>query len=131
MFAVEFGGVPLTPTFRYEVSEEFGASSDTPDNSHGWYEFAGYLYIEVIAPTKSGSEAFTVFYIRTPTVMSTVNDTFDFPAEWESAIVEYAVSKAYESQRDNVLAAEHMARYEALRQNAWLINKNILMGDAA
>ena len=87
VFDVEFAGVPLTRTFRNEVSYKFGASSATPDNTNAWYEFAGVLYIDVVAPTATGADALTVFYLRTPTDLGAVGETFDFPGEWESAIV--------------------------------------------
>lgn len=130
IFKVEFNSVPLTPTFTHEVQREFGAASATPTNLTGWYEFGGRLYIEVIAPTATGTSALNVFYLRTPADMTSVGDTFDFPDLWKPAIVEYGIAKGFASQRDSVLEALHMARYEAQKQAAFAINKNTLLGDA-
>jgi len=131
VYAVEFNGVPLSQTFRHEVNYEFGASSATPDNTTNWYEFGGVLYISVIAPTATGASALTVFYLRTPTDMSAVSDTFDFPDEWDSAIVNYAIARCRYTDRDTILASTEMANYNAMRQTAYAINKYKLMGDAA
>ena len=62
--------------------------------------------------------------------MTSIGDTFDFPSEWEPAIVEYVLSKTRSTDRDSVLEAGHMAKYEAMRQSAFLINKNMMYGDA-
>jgi hypothetical protein len=131
IFKVEYNGVPLSQTFVHEVSYEFGSSSGTPTSQTGWYEFAGKLYIEVIAPVATGSSALNVFYFRTPTDMTSVGDTFDFPDIWQPAIVQYGIAKGFASQRDSVLSAQHMARYEAMKQAAFAVNKNLLLGDAA
>jgi len=130
VFDVQFNGVPLSPTFRHEVSYEFGASSATPDNTTVWYEFGGVLYISVIAPTATGSSALNVFYLRTPTDMSAVSSAFDFPDEWDSAIVNYAIARCRYTDRDAILASTEMARYDTMRQTALLINKGKLMGSA-
>ncbi len=131
VFAVEYNGVPLSKTFRHEINYKFGASSGTPDNTTAWYEFGGVLYIELIAPTATDSSALTVFYLRTPTDMSAVGSTFDFPDEWESAIVNYAIAQCHGSKRDAILKAEHMGEYEKMRQSAFAINKSKLLGNAA
>lgn len=131
VFDVQFNGVPLSPTFRHEVNYEFGASSSTPDNTTNWYELGGVLYISVIAPTATGASALNVFYLRTPTDMSAVSSTFDFPDEWDSAIVNYVIARCRYTDRDSILASTEMASYNAMRQTAFLINKAKLMGDAA
>jgi hypothetical protein len=130
IFKVEFAGVPLSETFVHEVTYQFGASSATPTNQTGWYEFNGRLYVEVIPPSASGTDALNVFYLRSPTDMTGVGDTFDFPDIWQPAIVEYGIAKGFASQRDSVLSAQHMARYEASKQAAFNVNKAILIGDA-
>jgi hypothetical protein len=127
VFAVEYAGVPLYRTYRHEVSYQFGASTGTPT---AWYEFAGALYLDLIATTATGSDALTVFYVRIPTDMSAVGSTFDFPDEWKPAIVQYAMARCYASQRDTVLEAKCMAEYEKLRQSAYAINKWKLEGNA-
>ncbi len=130
IFKVEFAGIPLSQTYIHEIRTQYGATSATPTSQTGWYEFNDKLYLEVIAPTATGSDALNVFYLRTPTDMTSVGDTFDFPAIWQPAIVEFAVAKAFASQRDSILEAEHMAKYEAARQTAFAINKAVLQGDA-
>lgn len=131
VFDVEFNGTPLSKTFRHEVSYEFGASSGTPDNTTAWYEFGGKLYIELIAPTATGSSALTIFYLVTPVDMTAEGSTFDFPDEWESAIVNYAIAQCHDSKRDAILSAKHMGEYEKMRQSAFAINKSKLLGIAA
>ena len=131
VFDVEFNGVPLSRTYRHQVSFEYGASSGTPDNTTSWYEFGGVLFIELVAPSATGSSALTVFYIRTPTEMSAVGSTFDFPGEWEPAIVNYAIAQCFAVQRDTILEAKHMGEYEKMRQSAFAINKSKLLGEAA
>lgn len=126
---VQYDGVPLSPTFRYEVNYEFGASSATPDNTTVWYEFGGVLYISVVAPTATGSSALTVFYLRTPTDMTAVSSTFDFPDEWDSAIIAYAIGRCRHEDRDNILEGSQMAKYEAMVQTSFAINKAKIMGD--
>lgn len=130
IFKVEFAGIPLSQTYIHEVRTQYGATSAVPTSQTGWYEFDDKLYLEVIAPTATGTSALNVFYLRTPTDMTSVGDTFDFPVIWQPAIVEYAVGKAFASQRDSVLEAQHMAKYEAARQSAFAINKSVLQGDA-
>ena len=127
VFAVEFAGTPLSPTYHHEVTYDFGGSSGTPT---AWYEFGGRLYVDTIPPSASGTSALTVWYLRTPTDMTAVSSTFNFPDEWDSAIVQYAIARCHHSNRDTVLEATHMAKYEAMRQTAFAINKNKLMGDA-
>jgi hypothetical protein len=131
VYDVEYNGTPLSKTYRHEVNYKFGASSGTPSNTTAWYEYGGVLYIELIAPAASGASALTVFYLRTPTDMTAEGSTFDFPDEWESAIVNYALAQCYASQRDTILEAKHKAEYEKMRMSAFKINKNKLMGDAA
>lgn len=131
VFDVEFNGVPLSQTFRHEVNYEFGEDSGTPDNTTAWYEYGGKLYIELVAPTATGSSALTIFYLVTPTDMTAEGGTFDFPDEWESAIVNYAIAQCYGSRRDTILEAKHMAVYTAMKQTAYSINKNKLMGNAS
>lgn len=130
IFKVEFAGIPLSQTYVHEVRTQYGATSATPTSQTGWYEFDDKFYLEVIAPTATGLDALNVFYLRTPTDMTSVGDTFDFPDIWQPAIVEFAVAKAFASQRDSVLEAQHMAKYEAARQSAFAINKSVLQGDA-
>lgn len=128
LFAVEFNGTPLTRTYRHEISYKFGESSGTPTS---WYEFGKVLYIDLIAPSASDASALNVFYVRTPTDMTAVSSTFDFPDEWESAIVNYGIARAFVTQRDTILAAEHMSKYEAMRQDAIINNRVKLIGRAA
>lgn len=127
VYDVEYNGTPLNRTFRHEVTYKFGASSGTPI---AWYEFGGSLFIDIIAPVATGASALNAFYIGTPTDLSAVGSTFDFPNEWESAIVSYAIARCFATQRDTVLAAEHMAKYETMRQSCYAINKYKLLGDA-
>ncbi len=131
VFDVQFNGTPLSPTFRHEVNYKFGASSATPDNTTNWYEFGGVLYVSVIAPTATGSSALNIFYLRTPTYMSAVSSTFDFPDEWDSAIINYVIARCRYTDRDAMLASTEMAQYNAMRQTVLLINKAKLVGDAA
>jgi hypothetical protein len=128
VFDVEYAGVPLSRTYRHEVIYQFGASAGTPT---AWYEFKGVLYIDLKATTATGSSALTVFYLRTPTDMTAVGSTFDFPDEWESAIISYALARCYKSQRDTILAEQEMRKYETMRQTAFAINKFKLMGNAS
>ena len=131
VFDVEFNGTPLSQTYRHEVNYEFGADSGTPDNTTAWYEYGGELFIELIAPTATGSDALTIFYLVTPVDMTAEGSTFDFPDEWESAIVNYAIAQCYGSQRDSILEAKHMGEYEKMRQSAFAVNKHKLRGNAA
>lgn len=128
---VEFNGTPLTRTFRHEVTYKFGASSATPDNTTMWYEFNGVLYVSVIPPTATGSSALNVYYARIPTDMSAVSSDFDFPDEWDSAVIAYAIGRCRHEDRDSVLEGSQMAKYEAMVQTVWQINKYKLMGNAA
>lgn len=129
--SVEFNGTPLSPTKRHELSYKFGASSATPDNTTAWYEFGGSLYISVIAPTATGASALNIFYFRTPTDMTAVDDTFDFPDEWDSAIIAYGIGRCRHEDRDTILEGTQMAKYEAMVQTAWQINRGKIMGNAA
>jgi len=131
VFDVEYNGTPLSRTFRHEINYKFGASSGTPDNTTAWYYFGGILYIEIIAPIATDSSALTIFYMRTPTDMTAVDSTFDFPDQWESAIVNYAIAQCYGTQRDTILEAKHMGEYEKMRQSAFAINKAKILGSAA
>lgn len=131
VIAVQFNGVPLSPTKRHEITYEFGASSATPDNTTAWYEFGGILYISVIAPTATGSSALNIFYFRTPTDMTAVSSTFDFPDEWDSAIIAYGIGRCRHKDRDTILEGTQMAKYESMVQTAWSLNKFKIMGDAA
>lgn len=128
LFAVEFNGIPLSRTYKHEITYEFGASSGTPT---AWYETSQSLIIDLVAPTATDANALSVWYFRIPTIMTAVNNTFDFPDEWESAIVAYALARCYNAQRDSVLEAKQMVKYETLRQSALAINKWKFMGDAS
>ena len=127
---VEFNGTPLSRTYRHEVTTKFGANAATPDITTGWYEFGGVLFLEVVAPTATGASALTVFYFRTPTDLTAVGDTFDFPDEWDSAIIAYAIGRCRHEDRDTILEGSQMAKYEAMVQTAFGINKFKLMGDS-
>jgi hypothetical protein len=129
VFQVQFNGTPLSRTFVHEVTYKFGASSGTPDQTTAWYVLAGVLYIAIIPPTATGDSALNVAYFRTPTEMSAVSDTFDFPAEYEPAIVAYGVARARYADRDTLLSSSEMATYFADREGALNINKNKLLGD--
>ena len=131
VFNVSFNGVPLSRTFKHEVSYAFGASSGTPDNSNAWYEYAGVLYIEIIPPTATGSSALNIDYIRFPVAMSAVSSTFDFPAEYEPAIVAYGIARARYTDRDSILGSTEMNIYYSIRVGAYEINKNRLLGDSS
>ena len=129
VFAVEFNGIPLSPTFRHEITTKYGGESATPTNATGWYQFNKILYLEVIAPMATGADALTVFYLRTPTIMTSVGDTFDFPEEYEPAIVAYAIARVRYSDRDSILSSTEMGQYYASRDSAFAIMKNLLLGD--
>ena len=129
VFNVSFNGVPLSRTFKHEVSYAFGASAGTPDNSNAWYEYAGVLYIEIIPPTATGSSALNIDYIRTPVAMAAVGSTFDFPAEYEPAIIAYGIAHVRYPDRDTILGSIEMAVYYSIRAGAYEINKNRLLGD--
>lgn len=129
VFNVSFNGTPLSRTFKHEVSYAFGASSGTPDNSNAWYEYAGVLYIEIIPPTATGSSALNVDYIRFPTAMTAISDTFDFPAEYEPAIVAYGIAHSRYADRDSILGSTEMSIYYSIRAGAYEINKGKLLGD--
>ncbi len=129
VFNVSFNGTPLSRTFKHEVSYAFGASSGTPDNSNAWYEYAGVLYIEIIPPTATGLSALNIDYIRTPVAMSAVGSTFDFPAEYEPAIVAYGIAHSRYADRDTILASIEMGMYYSIRAGAYEISKNKLLGD--
>ena len=131
VFDVGFNGVPLSRTFKHEVSYAFGASSGTPDNSNAWYEYAGVLYIEIIPPTATGANALNIDYIRTPVDMSAVSSTFDFPKEYEPAIVAYGIAHVRYPDRDTILGSIEMSVYYAIRAGAYEINKNKLLGDVS
>jgi len=128
VYGLQYAGIFLPPTYIHEITYKFGASVGTPTT---WYQFGGVLYIDLKATTATGTSALNVFYLRTPTDMTAVGSTFDFPNEWESAIVAYAMARCYASQRDTVLEAKQMAKYETMRQTAFAINKYKLMGNAA
>lgn len=128
VFDVEFNGTPLSKTFRHEVNYKFGSSSGTPDNTTAWYQFGGSLFIEIVAPTATDSSALTIFYMVTPVDMTAVGSSFDFPDEWESAVVNYAIAQCYGAQRDTILEAKHMGRYDAMKQTAFAVNKSKLLG---
>jgi len=130
VFEVEFNGTPLSRTFHHEVTYQFGADKETPTNATAWFEFNGVLYIEVIPPTATGADALNISYFRTPTVMTAVGSTFDFPAEYEPAIVDWGIARVRYSDRDSILASSEMAQYYAIREGARAINKNKLLGDA-
>ncbi len=127
VFNVQYAGIFLAPTYIHEITYKFGASVGTPT---AWYQFAAVLYIDLKATTATGSSALTVFYLRTPVDMSAVGSAFDFPNEWESGIISYALARCYKSQRDTILAEQEMVKYETMRATALAINKFKLMGNA-
>jgi len=87
--------------------------------------------LDTIPPSASGTNALTVRYLRTPTDMTSVDSTFDFPDEWDSAIVNCAIARCRYSDRDAILSSTEMARYDAMRQTVFQINRHKLMGDAS
>lgn len=126
VISVEYSGTPLNRSYRHEIVDKWGETAGTPTR---WYEFGDYVYIDLVAPSSSNS--LTLFYTRHPTVLSAVGSTFDFPSEWEQAIVYYAIASCFKTQRDTVLTEENLAKYEAMRQDAFNLNKFVLMGDTA
>lgn len=128
VFHVKYARLPLNQTFLHELTYKIGVSVGTPTT---WYEFKGVLYFDLI-PTiaTGGGDALVVYYLRTPVNMSAVSSNFDFPDEWDSAIVQYAIARCRYTDRDAILASTEMARYDAMRQTAFAINKHKLMGDA-
>jgi len=127
VFAVKYAGVPLNRTYLHELTYKFGVDTGTPT---AWYEYTGTLYIDLKATAATDYDGLTVYYLRTPTDMSAVSSTFDFPNEWESAIVSYALARCYKSQRDTILAEQEMQKYETMRQTALAVNKFKLMGNS-
>lgn len=133
VLSVHFAGIPLYRTYLYEISYEYGVDSGTPTTYLVTISGTGKIAVrfDYIPPAASGGDdALRIWYLRTPTDMSAVSSNFDFPDQWDSAIVQYAIARCHHSNRDTVLEATHMAKYESMRQTAFAINKNKLMGDA-
>lgn len=128
IISVEFNGTPLSRTYRDEITTKFGASSATPDITTSWYELGGVLFISVIAPVATGSSALNIYYLRTPTDLSAVSGTFDFPDAWDSAIIAYAIGRCRHEDRDTILEGSQMAKYEAMIQSAYAVNRGKISG---
>ena len=126
LFDVLYAGVPLSRNYRHAIISQWGASVATPTE---WFTVGNLVYFDNIPTTATGSSALTVYYTRTPTAMGDENDTFDFPAEWEPAIVHYAIARCFAQQRDTVLEAQNLAKYGALQKSAFAINKAKLFGE--
>ncbi len=126
VFDVLYAGVPLSRNYRHAIISQWGASVATPTE---WFTVADLVYFDSIPTTATGSSALTVYYTRTPTAMGDENSTFDFPAEWEPAIVHYAIARCFAQQRDTILEAQNMAKYGALQKSAYQINKAKLFGE--
>lgn len=128
IISLEYNGTPISRTYKNEVLYRFGAEAGIP---FSWYEYEGMVYTDLIPPRAAGSSALVAFYLRTPTVMSASTDVFDFPKEWESAIVSYAIARCLIAQRDTEIAETYMSKYESLRKEALTSNKLKLMRFAA
>lgn len=128
IFNVLYAGLPISQTYRHAIISQWGASVSTPTE---WYTYGDRIYFDFIPTTATGSNAVTCFHTRIPTDMTDENSTLDFPVEWEPAVVHYAISSCFEQQRDSVLAAIHQAKYDALQQSAFAINKAKLFGEIA
>lgn len=115
VFTVAFAGVPLDFAPRHEIHTVWGEDTGTP---LAWSVWGDVLYIDLKASTASGSSALNAFYTRTPTLMTAVGNTFDFPATWEYAVVAYACYRAHDSKRETGLAERARAEFDVARQAA-------------
>ncbi len=116
-FSVQYAGIQLGFTPRPQIIIAWGTSVGTPVTWSIWGEL---LYFDVIPTLATGSDAITVFYSRTPTEMSTSDTSaaFDFPQEWEFAIVAYMTYRALDSIREGSLASRQRAEFDAALASA-------------
>lgn len=124
VFAVTYAGIPLDYAPRHEIRTQWGASAGTP---LAWSVWGDKLYTDLKGATATGANALTAFYTRTPTLMTAVGNTFDFPATWEFAIIAYVCYRAHDSKRETGLADRARAEFDVARQAAAKITEAKLM----
>ena len=127
VFQVHYAEIPLDFSPRNEIGIRWGASVGTPS---AWSIWTKTLYLDLIPTAATGSNAITIFFTRTPTVMdeSDTSSTFNFPGEWEYAIISYIVYRALDSMREGVLADRARQEFDIARQAAASSNQNKLLG---
>lgn len=128
VFNVQYAGLALAFTPRMQITVVWGDTVGTPV---AWSIWKKTLYFDVIPTTATGSDALTVFYARNPTKMSTSDTgaTFDFPVEWDYAIVAYMVYRALDSIREGALASRARTEFDtALASAAEIVSASVLRG---
>lgn len=128
VFQVQYAGLALAFTPRPQITVVWGSTVGTPVT---WSIWKKTLYFDVIPTTATGSNALTVFYARNPTKMSTsdTSATFDFPVEWDFAIISYMVYRALDSIREGALASRPRAEFDtALASAAEIVAASVLRG---
>lgn len=115
VFFVQYAGVKLGFIKLMEILEVWGSSVGTPVE---WSIWGDILRFDVIPTLASGANALTVFYARNPAAMTATDSTFDFPQQWEYAIVAYMTHRALDSIREGALADRPRAEFDAALASA-------------
>lgn len=99
------GGVqyrPFEPVSLERMLELRQGSPGTTDTTR-YYTFLGLSEIE-FWPTPRGTETFSIYYVKAPTVLSADADTPDLPEPFASKLLEYgALAEAADFKRDDQL----------------------------
>lgn len=87
----------------FQEAEDYIMAADPGKISTGepaiWYEWAGIFYLYP-KPDTSITNGITIYYVGSPVLVSTLNDSLSVPDSYFNRVVEFCLSQAYEMDED-------------------------------
>lgn len=97
----------------FQEAEEFMLTDK--ENASGtpslWYSVAGVLHLYPI-PEESVDNGLSIFFTKTPRRVKNLTDYLDIPDSYFNALVEYAMSKAYEMEENTQMSQMKTQQFE-------------------
>jgi len=107
-----YGGVQYKPLSPVSLQRMLEFRQGSPGNYETpmYYTLLGLTEIEFY-PTPRGTEVFTIYYVKAPTVLSGDTDLPEIPEPYASKVLEYgALAEAADFKRDDMLQ-DYQQRY--------------------
>lgn len=92
--------------------ELYGGDPTTSDEATAFYIWADTLYL-VPVPTATEADAYTMFYYKSPTLLSNDTDTPQWSSQFHMLLAEYAIARVWEREEDYSKSGVAQARFDA------------------
>lgn len=90
----------------------YGGDPTTSDEATGFYIWGDTLYL-VPSPTATETDAYTLFYYKSPTELTNDTDTPEWSSQFHMLLAEYAIARVWEREEDYSKSAAAQGRFDA------------------